>query len=115
MCIGSRFVTICLDALVSSDRETVVNTLKKSGLRIIDISLEQLTHFAGNMLELKDKNNKALIVLSKNAHNSLTSSQKKSLSNFGRLLPINIHTIETIAGGSARCMIAEIFCKHLIF
>ena len=109
MCIGNNFVTICMDAIEQNDKKILLNNFNNAGLKIIDINFSQLNSFCGNMLELKDQEGKAIIVLSQNAYNSLTILQKQELKTCGKLLPININTIETVAGGGARCMVAEIF------
>jgi hypothetical protein len=112
MCAGSNFATICLESIKDSvEKEKVISSLKKSGLAIVDITYYQLQNFAGNMLELTNKDNNKIVVLSQSAFNSLTASQKQVIENNAKLLPIKIPTIETIGGGSARCMIAENFLE----
>ena len=113
MCIGQQFVTICIDAIAEKDKQTLLNSFTKTGLEVIDISFNQLNHFAGNMIELKDNEGNSVLILSQSAYNSLDALQKQRLNRYSKLLPINIDTIETIAGGSARCMIAEIFNPQL--
>jgi hypothetical protein len=113
MCVGSNFATICLESIKDSvEKEKVISSLKKSGLAIVDISYHQLQNFAGNMLELTNNDNNKIVVLSQSAFNSLTTTQKQVIENNAKLLPLKIPTIETIGGGSARCMIAEIFLKR---
>lgn len=109
MCIGTGFVSICMDAIVDNDKEHILNSFNKAGLEVIAINFEQLSHFVGNMLELKDNEDNPVIVLSQSAYDSLNTNQQQTLGKHGKLLPINVNTIETIAGGSVRCMIAEIF------
>jgi hypothetical protein len=114
MCIGTDFAIICLAAITNQkERALVTNQLIETGHKIIDISIVQMSNFAGNMLELKTTDDKNLLVLSQCAFNSLTSTQQLTLSNFCELVPLAIPTIETIGGGSARCMIAEIFSPPL--
>jgi hypothetical protein len=109
MAIGSEFAVICLDTITNAmERETVVRSLTAAGKEIVDITLDQMNCFAGNMLEVKNKNGETLIVMSQTAYNSLLVEQKAMLSAFGRLVYANINTIETNGGGSARCMIAEV-------
>jgi hypothetical protein len=109
MAIGSEFAVICLDTITNAqERETVIQSLRAAGKEIVDITLDQINCFAGNMLEVKNNNGETLIVMSKTAHNSLSVKQKATLSTYGRLLYANINTIETNGGGSARCMIAEV-------
>ncbi|WP_235890207.1 citrulline utilization hydrolase CtlX [Flavobacterium gawalongense] len=115
MCIGSRFAVVCLNSITDkNEKQQLVKSLTKSGHQIIDITFEQLNNFAGNMLELKTKNNKTILAMSQSAYNSLKSSQKKDLEKYCELVPLSIKTIETIGGGSVRCMIAEIYSKSKI-
>ncbi len=111
MCVGKSFVVMCLSSIANVDeRKSVIDCITKSNKKIIDISFEQMNHFAGNMLELKgaDKN---ILALSKSSFDSLDASQKQTIEAYCELVPLNIKTIETIGGGSARCMIAEIFSQ----
>ena len=109
MCIGSLFAVICLDSITNAaEKEMVIQSLKTTGKQIIDISFEQMNHFAGNMLEVKNANGETLIVMSQTAYNSLTDVQRTELSAFGKLVYADINTIETNGGGSARCMMAEV-------
>ncbi len=110
MAIGSRFVVICAAAITESQqREVVMQRLTQTGRRIIDITMEQMAAFAGNLLEVQGEEGESLIVLSQTAHDALTVEQRTLLQNCGRLLPISIDTIEQVGGGSVRCMLAEIF------
>ena len=84
--------------------------IANAGKELIDITFEQMNHFAGNMLELKGDDNN-ILALSKSSFDSLTALQKQAIEKYCELVPLNIKTIETIGGGSARCMIAEIFCE----
>lgn len=90
-------------------KKAVIKSFTETRHQIIDISLEQVNHFAGNMLALKTRHNKDILVLSQSAFDILTGIQKKAIEKFCELIPLPIHTIETVGGGSARCMIAEIF------
>ena len=113
MCIGSKFAVICLDSISNDDEKNEVTTiLKLTGKEIITISFEQMGYFAGNMLEVKNKAGETLIVMSGNAYSTLAEEQKSTLQKYGKLIYANINTIETIGGGSARCMMAEV---HLPF
>lgn len=103
MCIGKGFAVICLDS-ISKGRVEVVEKLK-NGHEIVDITFEQMNRFAGNMLALGDN----LLTMSQRAFDSLTSHQRQRLENYCELVPLKIDTIETVGGGSARCMIAEVF------
>nr|WP_231876102.1 arginine deiminase-related protein [Mucilaginibacter sp. L294] len=114
MAIGSKFAVICLDSIInSSEKEKVINSLKSSGKEIIDISFDQMNHFAGNMLEVKNNDGETLVVMSQAAFNSLTVEQKITLEKYGKLVYADINTIETNGGGSARCMMAEVHLEQL--
>lgn len=109
MSIGDGFVVICLGSIQSDDeRQKVVLELQNSGLEIVAISLEQVGHFAGNMLALHH-GDKQLLVLSQRAFDCLTTQQKQVLTHYAELVALSIPSIELIGGGSARCMIAEVF------
>jgi hypothetical protein len=109
MCIGEKFTVICLDSIANPhERIVVTESLKSTRKEIIDISFEQMNRFAGNMLEVKNKAGENLIVMSKNAYNSLLHKQIVTLEKYGKLIYANINTIETNGGGSARCMMAEV-------
>lgn len=87
MCIGSRFAVVCLNSVTDkNEKQQLVKSLTKSGHQIIDITFEQLNNFAGNMLELKTKNNKTILAMSQSAYNSLKSSQKKDLEKYCELV-----------------------------
>lgn len=114
MCIAETFVVICLDCIDDKhDRKNVLKHLKQSGREIIEITELQLTHFAGNMLQVRGKDDKRYLVMSKTAHDSLTSMQISKISMHCEILYSDLETIETCGGGSARCMMAEVFLPKL--
>jgi hypothetical protein len=109
MAIGSKFAVICLDSITNKQKKEAVNkSLNSTGKEIIDITFDQMNHFAGNMLEVKNNEGKPLVVMSQAAFNSLNVGQKASLEKYGKLVYADINTIETNGGGSARCMMAEV-------
>ncbi len=109
MAIGTGFVVICLECIIDgSERKMLLNHFEDSALHVIEITMDQMNTFAGNMLEVKGKDEQ-LIICSQQALGSLTFQQKQSLSNYGRILAADVPTIESIGGGSVRCMMAEIF------
>lgn len=109
MCVGTQFVLICLDSIFYTDqRIKLQNKILKSGKTLIEINLNQMEHFAGNMLEVLSQDGNSLIILSEQAYKSLNSKQIQQLSGFGKLVPIPLKTIEKNGGGSARCMMAEV-------
>ena len=110
MCVGEKFAVICLESIVESEEKNqLINHFQNYNKSIIEITLEQMNCFAGNMIELNNTDGRSIIVLSQSAYNSLSPEQTNKLSQFGELLPISIPTIEKIGGGSVRCMIAENF------
>jgi hypothetical protein len=110
MCLGSQFAVICLECISNPhERVMVRESLTSTKKEIIEISFEQVNQFAGNMLEVKNKAGETLIVLSQNAYNSLFEDQKNMLKQFGKLAYADIGTIESVSGGSARCMMAEVY------
>tara|TARA_B110000046_G_scaffold169269_1_gene188228 strand:+ start:78 stop:992 length:915 start_codon:yes stop_codon:yes gene_type:complete len=110
MSIGDRFVLICAEAIDDlTDRERVLESFRSQSKEIILISEDQLNNFAGNMLQVKNKKNACFLVMSTRAFESLNAQQKQQLEKHGTLLHSNLATIELLGGGSARCMMAEIF------
>lgn len=109
MCLAEEFCVICLDSIDdSSEKKNVVQHLKKDGKEIIRITEAQMHHFAGNMLQLQGKEKKYLI-MSAAAHNSLNKDQISVIEKHCEILSSDLTTIETCGGGSARCMMAEVF------
>lgn len=112
MCIGEKFAVICLNSITDKqEREKVSQLLSNTGHQIIDITFKQMNNFAGNMLAIQTNNNQSILALSQSSFDSLTPNQRQEIEKFCDLVPLSIYTIETIGGGSARCMISEIFLK----
>ncbi|WP_076379232.1 citrulline utilization hydrolase CtlX [Filimonas lacunae] len=110
MCIGSLFAVICLDAIPDEgERQYVVEQLKSNHKEIIDISLDQMNHFAGNMLQVHSRALETCLIMSTQAYQSLTEEQIKQLGVYNNIIHSPLDTIETNGGGSARCMLAEVF------
>jgi hypothetical protein len=113
MALGERFSILCEEAI---DEEweliAVKQLLESTGHEIISITKEQMHHFAGNMLEVKNKKNESFLIMSRTAFDTLTDDQKERLRAFAQLLPVAIPTIELAEGGSVRCMMAEIFLQR---
>lgn len=110
MSVGTTYAIVCLEAIEDeAERGAVLNSLEKTGKKVMEITLEQMGQFAGNMLELRSNEGKKLLIMSASARKSLTSEQNRELSKTYRLLSPQLETIETNGGGSARCMLAEIF------
>ena len=109
MCVGDKFVVICLECITdTNERYEVIKAITESGKKIIEISYEQVKHFAGNMLQVENAQGEKLLVMSSQAYVSLTNEQMDELGIYNRIVHSPLTTIETNGGGSARCMIAEI-------
>ena len=111
MSIGNGFAVICSECIESRERREVMTKLEELRLEIIDISYAQLKNFCGNILNVKNTNGDSLIVLSASAMWNFEDRQVEILQKYGRLVEVSINTIETVGGGSARCMMAEIFLQ----
>jgi hypothetical protein len=110
MGIGDRFAVICLDSISNqTEKHAVKEALQQSGKEIVAISFEQMNAFAGNMLQLQSKSGENLLVMSETAFLSLKEAQIKMLEKYCKLVYSPLNTIETNGGGSARCMMAEVF------
>jgi hypothetical protein len=110
MCLGERYAIACLDSIpIRDEREEFVDVLNDSGKKIIEITIDQMNHFAGNMLQVHNDKGEKLLIMSTQAYNTLTEGQIRKLSQYNRLLHSDLRTIETNGGGSARCMLAEIY------
>ncbi|WP_158844859.1 citrulline utilization hydrolase CtlX [Algibacter sp. L1A34] len=110
MCVGETFAVICLSSIDDKkERKNVIKHLKDDGKAIIDITEAQVNNFAGNMLQVKGNNNEAYLIMSQAAYDSLTKQQIKSLEQHNKILSSSLSTIEFCGGGSARCMMAEVF------
>jgi hypothetical protein len=109
MCVADRYVVICLDSIMDKEeKKYVTETILSSGKEIIPISQGQMNHFAGNMLQLENKNKEKILVMSSAAWFSLSPEQKEKLTQYNRIVHASLQSIESNGGGSARCMIAEI-------
>jgi hypothetical protein len=110
MCLGQTFALICLSSIDDKkERKNVIKHLKEDGKEIIDITEKQLSNFAGNMLEVKGKDNKPYLIMSQAAFDSLAPSQIKTLEKHTEIISSSLDIIEACGGGSARCMMAEVF------
>lgn len=110
MTLGDTFAVICADCIDDKkERKMVLDSLRGDDKEIILITEEQLNNFAGNMLEVKGKDEKRYIVMSEAAYKSLTKKQISQLEAHVEIIHSGLDTIEACGGGSARCMMAEIF------
>jgi hypothetical protein len=110
MCVADKFVVICLDCIDDeTERKTVVETIKNSGKEIIEISEAQMQQFAGNMLQVQNKDGEKFLVMSQTAYQSLNQEQVSNIEKYCEIIYSDLNTIEVNGGGSARCMLAEVF------
>ena len=110
MGIGDAFAVICAESIIDTrKREAVLAKLAATGRDIITISIAQMENFAGNLVELATASGGSVIVMSQSAHDVMSNAQRESLARYGRVLPVSIETIESVGGGSVRCMMAEVF------
>ena len=112
MALGRTFAIVCLDTIEDKkERKNVLNHLKEDKKEIITISREQVDYYAGNMLEVKGKEH-SYLVMSQTAYQSLTPQQIEAIERHTQILYSDLSTIEICGGGSARCMLAEVFLPH---
>ncbi len=112
MCLANTYAVIFLESILDyGERTHLVKALQNTGKEIIEISASQLNHFAGNMLQLKNTDGELLLVMSTQAYESLNQAQLQRLQAYNRIVHSSLNTIETAGGGSARCMMAEVFLK----
>ena len=113
MCIAKTFVVVCLESVNDQeDKANLINLITKTNKEIVDITLQQLHQFAGNMLQVMNEDGELLLLMSTQAYQSLTVTQIEILQKHNRIINSSLITIETVGGGSARCMIAEIFLER---
>ncbi len=109
MNVGEQLAVICAEAIPREDqREAVLARLRGTGHDIVRLSYAQLDAFAGNMLELRNKDGERVLAMSRQAYDSLNEQQRATLAANGRIVSAPIDTIESSAGGSVRCMLAEV-------
>jgi hypothetical protein len=110
MALGDGYAVVCLDSIPDqAEAAKVRETLVATGKQVIPIRFDQVARFAGNMLQVLDGQGQPLLVMSEQAHQSLDPEQLQSLADHARILAVPIRTIEKYGGGSARCMMAEVF------
>ena len=110
MCVADKFVVICLDCIDDElEREKVQEVIKSTQKEIIEISEDQMQQFAGNMLQVQNEAGEKFLVMSESAYRSLTAQQISAIEKYCEIIYSDLNTIETNGGGSARCMLAEVF------
>ncbi|MCD8445118.1 arginine deiminase-related protein, partial [Tenacibaculum finnmarkense] len=112
MCVAETFAIVCLASIDDKkEKKSVVKHLKTSGKQVIAITEEQVVQFAGNMLQVKGANDEQFLIMSSSAYNSLTANQLQEINKHTSIIHSSLEVIETCGGGSARCMMAEVFLK----
>ncbi len=108
MAVGEKFAVICDEVIPEFERRYVMKKLAQTK-QVISITEQQMTNFCGNILQLQNAKGDKLIAMSQSAFDNFTPAQRAQLSRHGKLLPFDVSTIETIGGGSVRCMLGEVF------
>tara|TARA_R110001592_G_scaffold13718_10_gene62736 strand:+ start:12613 stop:13548 length:936 start_codon:yes stop_codon:yes gene_type:complete len=110
MCVAEQFAIICLESIDDKkERKNVLKHLKENGKEVITITEQQVNAFAGNMLQVKGNNEQRYLVMSSSAYHSLRKEQLQKIEKYNPIIHSSLETIETCGGGSARCMMAEVF------
>lgn len=110
MSVGEKFAIVCSESIKNAaERGQVISSLEESSREVIDIDHKQLHAFAGNVLEVRNRDNQSFLIISRRAFDSLSAEQVEKIKKYTQPLPIAIPTIELYGGGSVRCMIAENF------
>ena len=108
--IGEHMAVVCAESIRDEkEREQVINSLREAGKEIIEISFEQMKHFCANVIEVYNLNNENCLIMSDAAKNAFTPEQTDSIKKHCKIVSSALPTIERVGGGSARCMVAEIF------
>lgn len=112
--ICETFAILCAESIDDKkERKNVINHLKEAGKELILISEEQVSCFAGNMLQVIGNNNESYVIMSSIAYKSLTAHQIESIEKHTKIVHSSLSTIESCGGGSARCMMAEVFLPKI--
>lgn len=109
MSVAESFAVVCIETIKAEDRKHVIDSLTEDGKEIIEINESQLNNFAGNVLALENQDGKPYLVMSNSAFNAFTSAQKEQIEKHCSIISVDIGTIEKYGGGSARCMMCEVF------
>ena len=110
LCVAQDYAVVCLECITDpTERKAVQESLKKTNKAIIELSLDQIDQFAGNMLEARNEANESFLIMSSRAYHSMTVKQVEQIEQHSKIIHSPLTTIENYGGGSARCMLAEIF------
>ena len=110
LCVAQDYCVVCLECITDlTERNALIESLKRTNKEIIELSLDQIDDFAGNMLEAHNEANESFLIMSSRAYHSLRSQQVEQIEQYSKIIHSPLATIENYGGGSARCMLAEIF------
>jgi hypothetical protein len=113
MCVAEEYAVVCLEAIADvKERDELISSLQNTHKEIITISDEQMNQFAGNMLQVQNADGERILVMSSQAYAALFTEQLNELEKYNRIIHSPLNTIEAAGGGSARCMMAEIFLER---
>ena len=115
MCMGDDFVVICLETITNLlERNLLIESFKSTNKEIINLSFDQLKHYAGNMLMVENKAREKFLIMSESAFRILSEEQKQQIERYAKIIYADLKTIEENGGGSARCMLAEVHLPLII-
>lgn len=110
LAVGGRWAVVCASAVADAERaRQLLDALAEGGRTVVQIDMDQMAGFAGNILELRDSAGGAVIAMSAQAHDALRPAQLRELGRHARIVAVPVPTIEAVGGGSVRCMLAELF------
>lgn len=112
MSIGREYAVVCLDSISdNSEKELVKNKLASLNKEIVTLTKDQIYKYCGNTLQVLSKDGSSKIIMSRTAYDGFNLDQLKILEKYGKIITLDIPIIETVGGGSARCMLAEVFLQ----
>jgi hypothetical protein len=110
MCVADHYVVVCMESVKSqAEKKRLLDSFSNTKKQVVEIDLNQMDHFCGNMLQVNNVEGKKFLVMSSQAYQHLTPVQIEKLNSFNAIIHSPLDTIETLGGGSARCMMAEVF------
>ncbi|MBP9923195.1 MAG: amidinotransferase, partial [Bacteroidia bacterium] len=109
MTLTDKFAILCEESIFPEDIQKIKDSISSSGREILSISFEQTKKFCGNCIELLNRKGEHLLIMSEQARNAFTNDQIQTIENSCRIVSSDLSEIESIGGGGARCMIAELF------
>lgn len=114
MGLATDYVVICMESIQSKEqKQLLLDTFKRTNKELVDITHEQVTQFCGNVIELENDKGESLLVMSEQAERGFTTANKAIITKYSQILSSPLFTIETVGGGGARCMVAEVFLPPL--